>query len=63
MEGTRQSEQRPSPERHFREQGDESTDGSVKATLNADLPLEVNTTDEPGGDPYNHTGSFERLYR
>ena len=63
MEGTRQAEQRPSPERHFREQADEPTEGSVKATLNADLPLEVNTTDEPGGDPYNHTGSFERLYR
>ena len=63
MEGTRQAEQRPVAERHFREQPDDLTKASVKATLNADLPLEVNTTDEPGGDPYNHTGSFERLYR
>jgi hypothetical protein len=63
MEGTRQAPTALNPERHFRDQADTATDSSVEVGFRADGPLEVNMTDEPGGDPYNHTGRFKRLYR
>ena len=69
MEGTRPTTQGASSLRHFREQSDARGDDSVEigirteAPLEVESPLEVNMTDEPGGDPYNHTGSFRRMYR
>jgi hypothetical protein len=53
--------------RRFREADDLSDrpdDRSVEEVcLRTGLPLEVNMTDEPGGDPYNHTGRFRRNFR
>jgi hypothetical protein len=63
MDGTRQAPGESKPERHFRDQADTDDDPSVEVGFKADGPLEVNMTDEPGGDPYNHTGRFQRLYR
>lgn len=37
--------------------------GPAEPGFGAELPLEVNMTDEPGGDPYNHTGRFRRMFR
>lgn len=54
---------RTARERRFREQPKEVTETFVEIGLTADAPLEVNMTDEPGGDPYNHTGRFRRMYR
>jgi hypothetical protein len=54
---------RTAPERRFREQSRDVTETFVEIGLTADAPLEVNMTDEPGGDPYNHTGRFKRMYR
>jgi len=69
MEGSRSTNQPPMAPRHFREQadarlrtedpqapGDEAEIGSIPL-------LEVHMTDEPGGDPYNHTGRFRRNFR
>lgn len=50
-------------ERRFREQSDAGGETFVEIGLTAEAPLEVNMTDEPGGDPYNHTGRFKRIYR
>jgi hypothetical protein len=63
MEGTRQAPTASNPDRHFRDQSGTEADSSVEVGFRADGPLEVNMTDEPGGDPYNHTGRFKRLYR
>lgn len=63
MDGTRPTPTEAKPVRHFRDQSDSEIDQSVEIGLKADGPLEVNMTDEPGGDPYNHTGRFKRLYR
>ena len=50
-------------ERRFREAGDDAAEAPVEIGVNVDAPLEVNMTDEPGGDPYNHTGRFKRIFR
>lgn len=64
MEGSRQSSQTPVPPRQFREQAEAATrPGIESAALTNEAPLEVNMTDEPGGDPYNHTGRFKRNFR
>ena len=67
MENTRPTAKSESSARRFREQAADQTAGRAEAeavvVLTTNLPLEVNMTDEPGGDPYNHTGSFKRLYR
>jgi hypothetical protein len=63
MEGTRQSDQGASPERRYREQPGEPVAGADVLPAGSQLPLEVCMTDEPGGDPYNHTGSFKRVFR
>jgi hypothetical protein len=53
--------------RRFREEVDEPADesptGIEEICLRTGLPLEVNMTDEPGGDPYNRTGRFRRSFR
>lgn len=63
MHTNRESIQSAPPIRRFREE-----DGTPEAQIEtldrqARLPLEVHMTDEPGGDPYNHTGRFRRMYR
>ena len=63
MEGTRQVNRKAAPERHFRDQSAEVSEKFVEVGIRIDGPLEINMTDEPGGDPYNHTGRFKRLYR
>ena len=65
MENTRPTAKSESSAKRFKEQAADQTAGSAEAVvvLTTNLPLEVNMTDEPGGDPYNHTGSFKRLYR
>jgi hypothetical protein len=67
MEATRGIEPVRPALRHFRDADDESGDGPVREIeeicLKTNLPLEVNMTDEPGGDPYNHTGRFRRNFR
>ena len=50
-------------ERRFREATDDGSEGFVEIGLTTDGPLEVNMTDEPGSDPYNHTGRFRRMFR
>jgi hypothetical protein len=53
--------------RRFREEGEESADAddarSGEISFRVLLPLEVHMTDEPGGDPYNHSGRFRRNFR
>ena len=63
MESMRPAPGPSTPERRFREQADGPDAPSIEVGVQADAPLEVNMTDEPGGDPYNHTGSFKRMYR
>ena len=63
MERTQQANHEIRSNRHFQEQSGQDDDAPVEVGLTADGPLEVNMTDEPGGDPYNHTGRFKRLYR
>jgi hypothetical protein len=64
MEGSRQLSQAPAAARHFREQSEAAPRPRIEsATLTAEAPFEVNMTDEPGGDPYNHTGRFRRNFR
>jgi hypothetical protein len=65
MEGTRQATPDAKPDRHFRDQSgeDRDQDRSVEIGFRAEGPIEVNMTNEPGGDPYNHTGRFRRMYR
>jgi hypothetical protein len=63
MQGTRNSEQFAQNPRRFREEVDEPGAPDVDVSFSAVLPLEVNMTDEPGGDPYNHTGRFRRMFR
>ena len=63
MESTRETTRKLTPERRFRDQSEERGDTFVEVALKMDGPLEINMTDEPGGDPYNHTGRFKRLYR
>lgn len=48
--------------RRFREQSDERSEHRIDVTA-PDEQFQVHVTDEPGGDPYNHTGNFRRLYR
>lgn len=66
MEGTRQTPPADNAPRHFREDPEGWTgddEDEVEVGVRTEAPLEVNMTDEPGGDPYNHTGSFKKLYR
>jgi hypothetical protein len=63
MEATTSQAQTARAGRRFREQSDEPGETFVEIGLTADAPLEVNMTDEPGGDPYNHTGRFKRNFR
>jgi hypothetical protein len=63
MEATTSAPATPQSERRFREQPDQETEAFVEVGLTAEAPLEVNMTDEPGGDPYNHTGRFKRNFR
>ena len=73
MEGSKHTAQGVSPPRHFREQSEGADAGSIEIGITTEAPLEVETrsegplevnmTNEPGGDPYNHTGSFKRIYR
>jgi hypothetical protein len=53
--------------RRFREAGEEPAEAPAskveEVCIRTGLPLEVNMTDEPGGDPYNHKGRFRRMYR
>lgn len=53
--------------RRFREAEDEAVQGPdtsiEEICVRTGLPLEVNMTDEPGSDPYNHTGRFRRNFR
>ena len=63
METTRPASPRAQGPRQFREQTADVTNPESRSVLRSDLPLEINMTDEPGGDPYNHTGNFKRLYR
>jgi len=66
MEGTRQAPSADDAPRHFREEPESRTgddEEEVEVGVRTEAPLEVNMTDEPGGDPYNHTGNFKKLYR
>lgn len=63
MESTRHTAREINPERLTRDRADQSDEKFVEVGLKADGPLEIHSTDEPGGDPYNHTGNFKRLYR
>ena len=63
MEGPRSETRKTPPERHFREDGEDVAAAPLEIGVNVDTPLEVNMTDEPGGDPYNHTGRFKRIFR
>ena len=63
MENTRQRANNSSPPRHYREESADSQDEPVEVGLTAEPQLLIFTTDEPGGDPYNHTGRFKRIYR
>jgi hypothetical protein len=63
MEGTRQAQPMPGTDRRFRDQPDTGDESSAEVAFRAEGPLEVNMTDEPGGDPYNHTGRFRRMFR
>jgi hypothetical protein len=67
MEVTRQTASSAPAPRHFREADDgpaHATSGSIEEiAVSTGLPLEVNMTDEPGGDPYNHSGRFRRIFR
>ena len=53
--------------RRFREADDEPAvqdeESIEEICRRTGLPLEVNMTDEPGGDPYNRTGRFRRMFR
>jgi hypothetical protein len=53
--------------RRFREEGEEPEAPEAREAeeivLRTNLPLEVHMTDEPGGDPYNHSGRFRRMFR
>ena len=55
--------QNPPPPRHFREEDGAGDEPIEAASYGGQLPLEVHMTDEPGGDPYNHTGRFRRMFR
>lgn len=63
MEATTPAAGAASTERRFREQSDDPSETFVEIGLSAEAPLEINMTDEPGGDPYNHTGRFKRMFR
>jgi hypothetical protein len=67
MEANREIVSSAPAARSFREADDEGArqdDCSIEEVrLSTGLPLEVNMTDEPGGDPYNHTGRFRRNFR
>lgn len=63
MEGPRQEPRNAQSERRFAEQHDRADETPVEIGLHAEVPLEINMTDEPGGDPYNHTGRFKRMFR
>lgn len=63
MESSRETIRKANPERQFRDQSEEAKARFVEVGLKFEGPLEINMTDEPGGDPYNHTGRFKRLYR
>ena len=49
--------------RQARAQIDDDTGECDDATLNVEGALQVSTDEDIGGDPYNHTGRFERLVR
>lgn len=67
MEGSRGIARSEPAVRHFREADGEQAEGTGRdieeICIQTGLPLEVNMTDEPGSDPYNHTGRFRRMYR
>lgn len=63
MENSRRTHADASEPRRYREQADEPANPGFEPVPTGDLPLVVHVTDEPGGDPYNHTGSFKRVYR
>jgi hypothetical protein len=63
MEGIDETGSIPAPARSFREEPEQDRDESVEVGLPGEAPLLVNMTDEPGGDPYNHTGRFRRMFR
>ena len=69
MEGTRSPNQPPQAPRHFREQSDGAPQADDQPRPGDEVEirsiplLEVHMTDEPGGDPYNHTGRFRRNFR
>ena len=67
MEGSRAVAGPEPAARHFREEDDRlpgAADRDIEEIcIRTGLPLEVNMTDEPGSDPYNHTGRFRRNFR
>ena len=49
---------------HFKEQHKDDSETSVDATISVKGTLRVSAEEEDvGGDPYNHTGRFERNNR
>jgi hypothetical protein len=67
MQGHREIVRSEPAARHFREEDGELAAGASRdldeISIQTGLPIEVNMTDEPGGDPYNHTGRFRRSFR
>ena len=67
MEGSRELARGALAARHFREEDGHTAQGPdpdiEEICIRTGLPLEVNMTDEPGSDPYNHTGRFRRSFR
>jgi hypothetical protein len=67
MEGSREIARNEPAARHFREEDGRLPQAAERnieeICIRTGLPLEVNMTDEPGSDPYNHTGRFRRMYR
>lgn len=62
--GTPRTQNRETPpERRFREDGEDAAEAPLEIGIAVEVPLEVNTTEERGGDPYNHTGRFKRIFR
>ena len=63
MQTSRETIQSPPPPSRFREQEASADEHIEQANVQPHLPFEVHMTDEPGGDPYNHTGRFRRNFR
>lgn len=63
MEGNRAQSKTDGAERRFKEQLHDDME-TTDATLAHRGALEVSTDeDDPGGDPYNHTGRFKKNVR